>query len=136
MVSLLLFLILEVVVFVVLITVLMLFYALLVTLTPVCFPSYSWMHQHECLEKLNMQAHQSAKNNTDEFILEAFITFDKLHVLIYDLLCIEAWKEYLLPLLIDEIVERKATMRTYFILYHEATVVNLLEVSACTYVHT
>jgi hypothetical protein len=87
------------------------------------------MEQHEWLEKLNLQAHQSARAHSDEFVLEAFITFDKLPCLIRDLLLVDVWREQVLPLLLDDISERRATMRAYFVLYHEATVINLLEVS-------
>ena len=86
--------------------------------------------------------------NTDEYVLEAILTFDKLEVLpilifnivntnqvlsiieqtlIYDLVLIDVWKESVYPLLIDTLAG-KNNMRLYFILYHEATVVNLLEV--------
>ena len=86
------------------------------------------MQQHEALEKLNLQAHQSARCHTDEFVLEAFVTFDKLPCLIRDVVLVDCWIEHVLPLLIDDLVERRATMRAYFIRYHEATAINLLEV--------
>jgi hypothetical protein len=47
---------------------------------------HSWMSQHEAMEKLNLQAHQSARGHTDEFVLEAFITFDKLPFLVRDVI--------------------------------------------------
>lgn len=89
--------------------------------------SHEWMEQHRKLEKLNMQAHQNAMSNSDEFVLEAVLTFNKTEVLIHDLLLIEAWKENIYPLLIDDLVG-KNSMRLYFILYHEATIINLFEV--------
>lgn len=89
--------------------------------------SSSWMEQHRRLEKLNLQAHQNAMTNSDEYVLEAFLTFDKIEFLVYDLLLIEAWKENVFPLLIDELAGRN-NMRLYFILYHEATLINMLEV--------
>ena len=89
--------------------------------------SSKWMEQHSCVEKLNLQAHQSALTNSDEFVLEAILTFGKLEVLVNDLVIIEAWKEQIYPLLLDRVAGRN-NMRVYFILYHEATVVNLLEV--------
>ena len=46
------------------------------------------MEQHRRLEKLNIQAHQSAMTNSEEFVLESILTFDKLDVLIHDLLLI------------------------------------------------
>lgn len=89
--------------------------------------SKAWMDQHKVLEKLNLQAHQSAASNSDEYVLEAFLTFNKVETLIHDLLLIEIWKESVYPLLLDDIAGRNS-MRVYFILYHEATVVNLFEV--------
>ena len=89
--------------------------------------SGAWFEQHRRLEKLNLQAHQSAMANSDEFVLEAILTFAKLEVLIHDLMVIEAWKEFVYPRLLDRVAGRNS-MRVYFILYHEATLVNLMEV--------
>ena len=89
--------------------------------------SSAWMEQHRRLEKLNLQAHHSALTNSDEFVLEAILTFDKMEILIHDLLVIEAWKENVYPKLLDRVAGRN-TMRVYFILYHEATLFNLFEV--------
>lgn len=89
--------------------------------------SSKWMTQHLNIEKLNLQAHQSAMTNSDEYIIEALLTFDKLEVLIHDLLIIETWKEKVFPLLRARVAGRNS-IRIYFVLYHEATVVNLLEV--------
>jgi zinc finger MYND domain-containing protein 10 len=86
-----------------------------------------WMQQHEKLEKLNLQAHQSAMSRSDEYILESVLTFSKLEVLVHDLLIIEAWKEFVYPLLADRLAGRNS-MRLYFVLYHEATVINILEI--------
>lgn len=90
--------------------------------------SHRWMLQHEHLEKLNLQAHQSAQNQSDEFVLEAFLTFDKLPVLIHELLAIEAWRDNVYPLVKADLAKQNSTLRGYFLLYHEATIVNLLEV--------
>ena len=89
--------------------------------------STSWVKQHGALEKLNQQAHASASENSDEFVLEALQTFDKLNVLIYDLVLTEAWRTKVYPKMQATILENKKTSRAYFCLYHEATVVNLLE---------
>lgn len=90
----------------------------------------AWLEQHSNLERLNLQSHQSAKAHTDEFVLEAFLTFDKLSTLVHELLVIEAWREKVYPLLAERVVEGGASMRAYFALYHEATVINLIEVRA------
>ena len=85
-----------------------------------------WLEQHGQIEKLNQQAHASARDKSDEFVLEAFLTFDKLGTLIYDLILIETWRERVYPLLVEHLVgggENEATrsraMRAYFVLYHD-----------------
>jgi hypothetical protein len=86
-----------------------------------------WLEQHRKIERLNLQAHQNAMSNSDEFILEAFLTFNKLDTLFHNLLIIEIWKDNVFPLLKNDLAG-KNNMRLYFILYHEATLVNLLEI--------
>jgi hypothetical protein len=89
--------------------------------------SSAYMIQHEIFEKLNLQAHQSAMTNSDEYILESILTYSKLEIIFHELLIIEIWKELIYPHLLDHIAGRN-NMRVYFILYHEATLVNLLEI--------
>ena len=50
-----------------------------------------WMKQHEVIEKLNLQSHQSARTNSEDFVLEALITFEKLPYS-HELIVIETWK--------------------------------------------
>ena len=72
----------------------------------------AWLEQHGQIEKLNQQAHASARDKSDEFVLEAFLTFDKLGTLIYDLILIETWRERVYPLLVEHLVgggENEAT---------------------------
>ncbi|CAM9224517.1 unnamed protein product, partial [Laminaria digitata] len=91
----------------------------------------SWFDQYRRLAKLNLQAHQSAMARSDEYVLESLLTFDKLGVVVHELLAIEAWKEHVLPRLLE--TERaksgKCTMRLYFVLYHEATLSDFLKVA-------
>ena len=89
--------------------------------------SEAWLLQHEVLEKLNMQAHHCAKSNTDDFVLEALVTFDKLSIVVHELIVIEAWRENVYPLMEKDVLKRGSSMRAYFTLYHEATLANLLE---------
>jgi hypothetical protein len=66
-------------------------------------------------------------NSSDEYVMESFVTFDKMKTLIYDLLMTEVWKEELYPLLKKELNEVNS-IRSYMAMYHEASVCNLLEV--------
>lgn len=55
------------------------------------------------------------------------MTFDKIELLVRDMLNTESWKEFCFPILKDD-VSKKNSLKAYFCLYHEATVLNLLEV--------
>ncbi|OQS03866.1 hypothetical protein THRCLA_03849, partial [Thraustotheca clavata] len=89
--------------------------------------SKEWMKYHGDVEKLNLQAHQSAKQKADNFVVEALLTFKKLDILVRNLLSIELWKEKVFPCMND--LTDTASLRTYFVLYHEAVLCNLLEVA-------
>ena len=52
-----------------------------------------------------MQAHKNAMNQTDEFVNDTLITFDKIKTIVYDLLVTEVWKDKVLPLLKDKMTE-------------------------------
>ena len=47
---------------------------------------HRWMHQHECLEKLNIQAHVNASQQRDEFVVEGLLLHEKLPVLVRELI--------------------------------------------------
>ena len=38
----------------------------------------SWYKQHETLDRLNIQAHKNALQSSDEYVMESFVTFDKV----------------------------------------------------------
>lgn len=42
------------------------------------FGNDKWMKQHEYIEKLNIQAHLNVVQQSEEFISELLITYDKL----------------------------------------------------------
>ena len=86
----------------------------------------AWMRQHELLEKLNMQAHVNAKKGGDEFVMEAFCSFDKFAVLVHELVAIDRWQQRVFPLMWER-VHADANVRAYTVLYHEATLCGLLE---------
>ena len=87
----------------------------------------AWYQQHEHIEKLNIQALVNSRLETDEYIKEFLITHDKIQLLVHDLLLVEIWKENIFSLYMKESLDPKASFPCYLILYHEATVVNLLE---------
>ncbi|TPX32886.1 hypothetical protein SmJEL517_g04092 [Synchytrium microbalum] len=89
--------------------------------------SSKWTRQHQDLERLNIQAHYNVLNQNEEFITEALITFDKIPTLIHELLVINLWKTKVLPLIANSLPKEHA-VKLYFVMYHEAILVNLLEI--------
>ncbi|KAF4127604.1 putative MYND-type domain-containing protein [Phytophthora infestans] len=90
--------------------------------------STQWLEHHHAMEKLNLQAHQSAQRKQDNFVVESLLTFDKFPAVISNLLSLELWKANILPLLQCQDKDA-ASLRLYFVVYHEATLTNLLEVA-------
>ncbi|KAK9815647.1 hypothetical protein WJX72_007380 [[Myrmecia] bisecta] len=91
--------------------------------------SSRWVEQHEWVEKLNLQAHHNAQTHSDEFVMEGLVSHDKLTVLVQELLVFEVWKDKVFPHLKQHIAEKLNSIAAYLLLYHEAAVANLLEVS-------
>ena len=91
------------------------------------YASKEWLKQHETFDRLNIQAHKNAMNGSDEYVTENFVTLDKINALVYDLLVSETWKSKVFPLVKKEIAKANS-IKSYMCLYHEATIVNLLEV--------
>ncbi|XP_070559668.1 zinc finger MYND domain-containing protein 10-like [Ptychodera flava] len=87
----------------------------------------SWMRQHEYLEKFNMQALLNASNEEDEFVKDFLISAEKIPVLIHELLAIEVWKQKVFSIIMKMDFEPKTTFPLYMALYHEATLINLVE---------
>eukprot|EP01084_Bolivina_argentea_P292451 502760_1 len=86
-----------------------------------------WMRQHECIEKLNIQCHQSAQTKHDEYVVNEIITQEKLSTIIYNLITLETWKQKIFPLIVDKIND-ELSLKTYMILYEEATLVTMLQI--------
>lgn len=90
--------------------------------------SAEWLTHHHDMEKLNLQAHQSAQRKQDNFIIEGMLTYHKFPVVVVNLLATELWKAQVLPKL-HCLDSETASLRLYFVVYHEATLANLLEVA-------
>ncbi|KAJ3411759.1 Zinc finger MYND domain-containing protein 10, partial [Chytridiales sp. JEL 0842] len=88
--------------------------------------SDKFLAYHQDLERINIQAHLNLSNQAEEFVTESVHLHDKIKVLIHNLLVIDYWKLKIFPLVLPE--ASKSTIKSYFVLYHEATLVNLLEV--------
>jgi len=87
------------------------------------------MRQHEHLEKLNIQAHHSALTRHDEFVVDAFVMSNQMTTLVHELVVIEIWRERVFPILLQrDCIDNDTSLKAYMILYHEATICNLLEI--------
>ncbi|GAQ87507.1 hypothetical protein KFL_003580010 [Klebsormidium nitens] len=91
--------------------------------------SMAWLQQHDVLEKLNIQAHHNALAHADEFVMAALVSYDKLALLVHELLVIEVWKDQVYPLIAAELAQGGGSINVYLVLHHEATLANLLEVA-------
>lgn len=96
------------------------------------YGSKKWLKHHEQIEKLNNQAHRNAINGNERGMVEDFISgwdsgTNQVDTLIYDLLVTEAWKDNVFPL-VKKRLDKDLSLKTYMMLYHEATVANLIEV--------
>lgn len=64
---------------------------------------------------------------SEEYVMESFVTADKIGTLVHSLLSAEAWKEKLFPK-ISKHVAKLSSFKSYMCVYHEASIMNLLEV--------
>lgn len=76
--------------------------------------SQAWIEAHHQMEKLNLQAHQSAQRKQDNYVVETLLTYQKYTTMIINLLTTELWKQEILPRLTCQDNE-KAALRLYFI---------------------
>jgi hypothetical protein len=73
-----------------------------------------WFRQHEYIHKLNIQSHRNAKAREDEYVMDLVCTYDKVRVLIYDLIVSEVWKSNILPILKSH-VSTLSSARSYIL---------------------
>merc|ERR1711959_416772 len=103
---------------------------------PKTIGTLQWIEQHCALDRLNVQAHQSVANQTDEFVVEALITFDKLPLLVHELVLIETFKAKVMPAMKKDLENLRSGFKPYLLMYQEAMLANLIEVSLFSEVAT
>lgn len=89
--------------------------------------SQQWLEWHQRIQKLNQEALLEASNLKEEHVKEAIVSFQKIEILIHEVLQINIWKYKVLPHLLQLEPQPESTMIAYSILYHEAICVSLLE---------
>ena len=100
--------------------------------------SAAFLHQHNVLQKLNLQAHQNYVYQADEWVSEMLNDLDKWDVLVYNLLaCFEFRTRYFPAFFAPETKSAfpfndetsvKASVLFYALFFHEAVIVDLLSV--------
>ena len=88
--------------------------------------SGEFIRHHAYLSKLNMQEMKNILTGGEDIIMTQFIDHDKLKLLIKELYTINTFKEKVYPTIKDKIINL-SSIKSYFILYHEAVIINLLE---------
>lgn len=88
-----------------------------------------WMEQQGWIEKLNVQSHHNARSHADEFVKDFLVSYDKVTLLVHELLLMEVWKECLLPKLKKHVASKMDSITTYLMITHDANLANLLEVT-------
>ena len=88
--------------------------------------SGEFIQHHAYLNKLNMQEMKNILTGGEDIIMTQFIDHDKLKLLIKELYTVNTFKEKVYPIIKDKII-KLCSIKSYFILYHEAVLVNLIE---------
>ncbi|KAL0211502.1 hypothetical protein P9112_009800 [Eukaryota sp. TZLM1-RC] len=89
--------------------------------------SSPWMSQRSSIEKLNLQAHQSAQANQDEFVVDLLLSYDAITILIKELLTLDVWISNVFSS--SSSTTLLSSPKTYFVLFHACTLANLLEIA-------
>jgi len=90
--------------------------------------SVQWFQQHALIEKLNMQAHASAKSGHDEFVVESISRESKAIVLLQNLLLIDFVKVRLCPRLLKAFADSPTSLRANAFVTNESVILNFLQV--------
>ena len=88
--------------------------------------SAEFIQHHAYLSKLNMQEMKNILTGGEDVVMTQFIDHDKLKLLIKELYIINTFKEKIYPNIKEKIINL-CSIKSYFILYHEAVLVNLIE---------
>ncbi len=90
------------------------------------YGSQKWLTQHNIFSKLNLQAHVNATTRSDEFVMESLVTFDKVKIILKEIISCNLWVKEVLPQIKPEVL--KSGIRSYLSIFHQGLLVNLLEI--------
>jgi hypothetical protein len=92
----------------------------------ISYGSKDWIRQHELISKLNIQAHINAMTRGEEYVMESLATFEKMPVLLHELLVSSVWKREILPKIQAKVAD--CGIKGYVALFHESLVLNLIDI--------
>jgi hypothetical protein len=90
------------------------------------YASKDWLRQHELISKLNIQAHINAMTRGEEYVMESISTFEKMPVLLHELLLSNIWKREILTRITVKVAQ--CGIKGYISIFHENLVLNLIEI--------
>lgn len=91
--------------------------------------SPKWLEVHEMIIKLSQQAHIEAAGYREEVVKDMLVSRDKLVMLVHEGFCVLLWKTKVLPHILDIDPNPLATFLIYTVLFHEASVISLLDMA-------
>ncbi|CAI8000766.1 Zinc finger MYND domain-containing protein 10 [Geodia barretti] len=77
--------------------------------------SDKWMTQRERLERLHLQAYSNVSQNSDEFIKDFIISYNKLPLLVHELLVVEVWRDKVFPVMLQICKAPTSSFITYIV---------------------
>lgn len=87
--------------------------------------SEKWKNQREAIERLNVCSHSNAVEKVDDYVKSFLIEHEKLPTILHELLVTEAFRQRMLPEIMDEVAGSPTA--AYFYCNYESVLVNLLE---------
>lgn len=87
----------------------------------------AWITQHEHIVRLNQQAHIELIKHQEETVKEYLILHSVLPHLVHELYIVLVWRTKILPRLLAIEPNTNASFMLYSVLFHEATVLSLIE---------
>lgn len=87
----------------------------------------TWITAHQTVLQLLQQATLEMRSHQEEAVTELLVEHAKLPVLVHELIAVQLWRTRVLPRLLAIEPQPTASFGLYTVLFHEATVLSLIE---------
>eukprot|EP00760_Papus_ankaliazontas_P005809 PhM_4_TR12774/c0_g1_i1/m.66810 len=84
-----------------------------------------WKTQRDYLEQLNVTAHSNASRKVDDFVASLFVSHEKVHVLLHEMLVMDVFRRNIISHIRKDIVSTPTGQ--YMYIQYEGVLMNLLE---------